>query len=312
MAAAISFILPAWKARFLREAIGSIVAQTSPDWELVVVDDCSPEPLGEIVAAFDDARIRYVRNEKNLGGKNLVRQWNHCINFATGDYIVLASDDDLYKPAFCAECIRLAGKYPQVDLIHASVEQIDEEGKHLWDDSILPEFSNKYEYLNWWVTGRSFTCIGNFAFKRTALLAMGGFIDFPCAFGSDIATPIALSVHGVANTREMLFCFRQSTQHLSADSSRFKEKLEAISQLSEWLQAIDYEEPDNPADKAFYAVKNPDYLHKKVVYEYFHLVIKYLTFRQLPGYLRLCRLASPKDKVMILLRWIKHRFLPAR
>ena len=301
----LSFILPAWKSRFLKEAVGSIVAQTCPDWELVVVDDCSPEPLREVVESFDDPRIRYVRNERNLGGKNLVRQWNHCITFATGDFLVLAADDDLYRPTFCEEVVRLAEKYPQVDLIHSSVEQIDEEGRHLWDDSILPEFTSKYEYLNWWLTGRSFTCIGNFAFRRTALLEVGGFIDFPCAFGSDIATPIALSKEGVANTSEMLFRFRQSAQHLSADSSRFQEKLEAVSQLSEWLQAIDYETPDNPADRAFYAIKNPDYLHRKVVYEYFHLVIKYLPLGKVPGYLRLCRLATPKDKFMMTLRWFK-------
>ena len=304
--------MPAWKYRFLREAIASIVAQSSSDWELVVVDDCSPEPLREIVVSYDDTRIRYERNEKNLGGDNLVRQWNHCITYARGEWIVLAADDDIYKPAFCEECLRLAGKYPQVDLIHSSVEQIDEEGNHLWDDTILPEFTSKYEYLNWWLTGRSFTCIGNFAFRRSALEEIGGFIDFPCAFGSDIATPIALSRNGVANTSEMLFCFRQSARHLSADNSRFKEKLEGISQLSEWLQAIDYEEPDNPADKAFYAIKNPDYLHKKVVYEYFHLVIKYVAFKQLSEYLKLCRLASPKDKGMMVLRWIKYNFLPAQ
>ena len=303
----VSFILPAWKARFLSDAISSVIAQTSADWELVVVDDCSPEPLREIVESFDDPRIRYFRNEKNLGGQNLVRQWNHCITFATGDFIVLAADDDLYKATFCEEVIRLADKYPQVDLIHSSVEQIDEEGKHLWDDSILPEFTNKYEYLNWWLTGRSFTCIGNFAFRRTALLELGGFIDFPCAFGSDIATPIALSRNGVANTQEMLFCFRQSAQHLSADSSRYKEKLEAVSQLSEWLQAIDYETPDNERDKAFYSVKNPDYLHQKVVYDYFNLVIKYLPLSEVPRYLRLCRLATGKDKGMMMLRWIKKK-----
>lgn len=303
----ISFILPAWKARFLQEAVASIVGQTSPDWELVVVDDCSPEPLKEIVDSFNDPRIRYVRNEKNLGGQNLVRQWNHSISFATGDYIVLAADDDLYRPTFCAECIRLANKYPEADLIHSSVEQIDEEGKHLEDDSILPEFTNKYEYLNWWVTGRSFTCIGNFAFKRSALLAMNGFIDFPCAFGSDIATPIALSRNGVANTSEMLFCFRQSTQHLSADRSRFKEKLEAVSKLSEWLQAIDYETPQSPEDKVFYEVKNPEYLHRKVVYDYFNLVIRFVPATKLPEYLKLCRLATPKDKFMMILRWIKRK-----
>ena len=303
----LSFILPAWKARFLKEAVASIIAQTCPDWELVVVDDCSPEPLREIVESFGDPRIRYIRNEQNLGGKNLVRQWNHCITFATGNYIVLAADDDLYRPNFCAECIRLANKYPEADLIHSSVEQIDEAGRHLEDDSILPEFTNKYEYLNWWVTGRSFTCIGNFAFKRTALLAMGGFIDFPCAFGSDIATPIALSRNGVANTSEMLFCFRQSTQHLSADSSRFKEKLEAVSQLSEWLQAIDYEVPDNPADQAFYEVKNPEYLHRTVVYDYFNLVIRFVPVTKLPEYLKLCRIATAKDKFMMVLRWIKRK-----
>ena len=301
----LSFVLPAWKSRYLKEAIGSILSQTSPDWELVVVDDCSPEPLQEIVASFKDPRIRYVRNGQNIGGKDLVRQWNHCLSFATGDYVVLAADDDLYRPTFCEEVIRLAEKYPQVDLIHSSVEQIDEEGRHLWDDSILPEFTSKYEYLNWWLTGRSFTCIGNFAFRRTALLEMGGFMDFPCAFGSDIATPISLSQNGVANTQQMLFCFRQSAQHLSADSSRFKEKLEAISQLSEFLRAIRYEEPDNPADKEFYAIVNEDYLHKKCVYDYFNLVIKYLPFKQLIPYLRLCRLASPKDKLMMVLRRIK-------
>ena len=305
----LSFLLPAWKSAFLAEAIRSIVAQTSADWELVVVDDCSPEPLRKIVESFDDPHIRYVRNEKNLGGHNLVRQWNHCITFATGEYVVLAADDDLYKPVFCEEVIRLAEKYPDVDLIHSSVEQIDEEGKHLWDDSILPEFTSKYEYLNWWLTGRSFTCIGNFAFRRTALQEMGGFIDFPCAFGSDIATPIALSRNGVANTSEMLFCFRQSAQHLSADSSRFKEKIEAISQLSEWLQALDYEMPDNPADREFYKIKNPEYLHNKVVFDYFNLVIRHLPAGKLPEYLKLCRLATDKDKVMMALRWFKRRVL---
>ena len=303
----ISFVMPAYKARFLDQAIKSILSQSTDRWELVIVDDCSPEPLGEIVSRFADPRIRYIRNERNLGRVDLVRQWNHSISFATGDYIVLAADDDMYKPAFCEAVLRLVEKYPQVDLIHSSVEQIDEDGNHLWDDSILPEYTSKYEYLHWWLTGRSFTCIGNFAFKRSALLAMGGFMEFPCAFGSDIATPISLSHDGVANTQEMLFCFRQSSQHLSADRSRFKEKLEAISQLSEFLRAIRYEEPDNPADKAFYSIVNEDYLHKKCVYDYFNLVIKHLPAKDLFPFVKLCRLANLKDKIIMTLRWIKRK-----
>ena len=305
----LSFILPAWKSRYLKEAIHSIVSQTYLNWELVVVDDCSPESLHTIVKSFDDTRIRYIRNSFNIGKDNLVLQWNHSISFAKGDFIILAADDDLYRPTFCEEIVRLAKKYPQVDLIHSSVEQIDENGHHLWDDNILPEFTNKYEYLNWWLTGRVFTCVGNFAFKRSSLEALGGFIDYPCGFGSDIATPISLSLHGVANTQEMLFCFRQSPHHLSADTSRFKEKLEGTSLLFEFFRTIHYEEPDNPRDKEFYSIVNEDYLKKKCIYDYFNLVVKFVPFTELFSFLKICRMAGPGDKVMMILRWIKVRII---
>lgn len=302
----VSFIMPAYKGRFLEEAIESILAQTFPDWELVIVDDSSPEDLKGIVDRFDDPRIHYSRNEKNLGRDNLVQQWNHSITFAKGEWLVLAADDDLYKPTFCEECIRLSERYPQVDLIHSSVEQIDEVGGHLWDDSILPEYANRYEYLNAWLRGISFTCIGNFMFRRNALLKNGGFIDFPCAFGSDIATPVREAYNGVANTQEMLFCFRQSNQHLSADASRFKEKIEAISSLSEWIEHLNWPIPDNPEDQELYAIVNHDYLHRKCVYDYFNLVIKHLPLKELPQFLPLCRRATTKDKVVMILRWLKH------
>lgn len=300
----ISFVMPAWKSRFIRQAILSILRQTCPEWELIVVDDCSPEPLEEIVNTFKDSRIRYIRNDENLGGKDLVRQWNHCITFAKGDFIVLASDDDIYKETFCGECVRLIDKYPSVNLVRSSVETIDEDGKHLYSDYIPSEFISKQEYLYLWLTGQLSTCIGNFAFRRTALMEAGGFISFPCAFGTDVATPIALSNNGVANLPQMLFCFRVSSQHLSADKSRYVEKLEAISQLSEWLQAIDNEGRTTTEFKEYESVMNADYLHRKVVYEYYNLVIKFLPLRKL-YYLRYCRLATPVDKVMMLLRWMK-------
>lgn len=301
----ISFVMPAYKSSFLHGAIESIIFQSFSDWELIIVDDCSPEDLQTVVQSFSDDRIRYYRNEKNLGGANLVNQWNYCITLAKGEWIVLAADDDVYAPTFCEECLKLIDKYPEVDLIRSRVEQIDEEGNHLWDDGQLSEFTNKYEFLHDWTTAKAFSCIGNYAFRRNSLMRIGGFMDFPCAFGSDIATPIALSLNGVANTEEMLFKFRQSTQHLSADTSRFKEKLAGITQLSQWLRNLDYGEPNNEKDAQFYSVHSQQYLHDKCVYDYFHLVIKHLPLKKL-NYLKLCTLASPKDKMMMILRWVKH------
>lgn len=289
-----SFIMPAWKALYLHEAIESIVAQTAPEWELVVVDDCSPEDLKSIVGSFGDSRIRYERNPENIGGADLVAQWNHCLSFARGEYVVLAADDDLYAPDFLQECRRLARKYPQADVIRSAVEQIDGRGAHLEDDWILPEFTGAAEYFRLWVSGKAFTCIGNFAFRKSALERLGGFLRFPCAFGSDIATPIELAAGGVAHTSGMLFRFRQSEQHLSADSSRYLEKLEAIGQLSRYLIE---------KNRTYQAV-DEKYLHDKCNYDYFNLVIKYLPISKL-GYLKHCTEATPADKALMLLRYFK-------
>ena len=125
----VSFILPAYKRRFLKGAIASILAQTYRDFELVVVDDCSPENLKAVVDEFQDDRLTYHRNEMNIGGKDLVAAWNHAMEFATGEWCVLASDDDVYHPDYLQEMVALTEKYPQVDLVHCRNANIDAEGR---------------------------------------------------------------------------------------------------------------------------------------------------------------------------------------
>ena len=65
---------------YLREAIESVQRQTLVDWELIVVDDHSPEPAEQLVLALHDPRVSYVRNEQNLG---LSGNWNRCLTLAT-------------------------------------------------------------------------------------------------------------------------------------------------------------------------------------------------------------------------------------
>jgi len=305
--------MPAYKGAYLEDAINSICSQSSPDWELVVVDDCSPEDLESIVLKFDDPRISYVRNEVNLGGSNLVRQWNHCITFAREEWVVMAADDDLYAPGFCAEILRLAAQYPDVDLIRARVEQIGPSGEHIWDDGTFPEFSSCYRYINDWMTARAFTCVGNFAFRRSRLAAAGGFKEFPYAFCSDIATPIILAEHGVANTAEMLFKFRHSSVHLTGNKSLLREKLEANIQLYEWLSGFEYPAPSSEEDAELYrSVMNPTYIHQKCIYDCFNQAIVFVPLKELHSYLRQCRAASFREKCIMAARWVKRKIFGFR
>jgi len=305
----LSFIMPAYKKMYLKQAIKSIIMQTDGSWELVVVDDCSPEDLYDVVSSFNDPRIRYYRNEKNIGGKDLVAQWNHSISYAKGEWIVLAGDDDVYQPEFCSSVQKLAEKHPEIDLIRARVGIIDGNGNHLWNDRTFPEYFSCYEYLNRWLSGELFTCVGNYAFRKTALAEIGGFASCPYAFCSDQQTPIMLSKKGVANTAGLLFNFRQSDIHLSGNKSLMKEKLEAMMSFYQWLGQFDFPSPVSDKDISFYSIKNSEYLHKKCIYDCFNHAIRFVPLSDLPKCLRMCRPASKWEKIMMFARWIKRRLL---
>ena len=92
----VSIIMPAYNsARFIRESIGSVLAQTYTDWELLIVDDGSTDNTAEIIASFQDERIHMMRNELNLGAA-LSR--NKALREAKGKYIAFLDADDLWLP----------------------------------------------------------------------------------------------------------------------------------------------------------------------------------------------------------------------
>lgn len=90
----VSIVLPTYKrAHVLPHAIRSVLSQTYPNWELIVVDDNSPDETPQVVASFDDPRIRYVRNDPNL---KLPQALNRGFSLARGDYLTWTSDDNLF------------------------------------------------------------------------------------------------------------------------------------------------------------------------------------------------------------------------
>lgn len=80
-------------AAYVAEQVRSILAQLGPGDELVVVDDASRDATAEIVAAFDDPRVRLVHNDTNRG---YVRTFERALELARGDYLFLADQDDVW------------------------------------------------------------------------------------------------------------------------------------------------------------------------------------------------------------------------
>ena len=79
-------MVPVYKAQFLAECIDSILAQSYKNFELIIVNDASPQDLDSIVSKYDNPRIRYYKNEVGFGAEHVVGNWNKCLEYAIGDY----------------------------------------------------------------------------------------------------------------------------------------------------------------------------------------------------------------------------------
>lgn len=82
-------------AKYLPMAIDSVLEQSLGDFELIVIDNASPDNTADVVARYRDPRIRYLRNSSNLGAE---RNWNRCLEEARGRYFKLLPTDDLIFP----------------------------------------------------------------------------------------------------------------------------------------------------------------------------------------------------------------------
>ena len=94
----VSIITPVYKAeKMIEQTIRSVQAQTYKKWEMLLVDDCSPDHSGQIIQrlAETDARIKYHRLPGNSGAA-VAR--NTAIEHAMGEYLAFLDSDDLWAP----------------------------------------------------------------------------------------------------------------------------------------------------------------------------------------------------------------------
>ena len=133
----VSVVMPVYKARdFVEEAIRSVMAQTVTDWELLIIDDCSPDDSYDLANALAerDERIRLIRNERNMG---VARTRNRGIELSRGKYIAFLDSDDIWYPTKLAAQIELL-EQTGAALSYCSYRIVDAGGKPVKPDYLVP------------------------------------------------------------------------------------------------------------------------------------------------------------------------------
>ncbi len=92
----VSIIMPSYNtAKYIKNSVNSVLAQTYQNWELLIVEDCSTDNTMEVLSAFDDKRIKVFVNERNSGAA-LSR--NFALRQAKGRWIAFLDSDDVWHP----------------------------------------------------------------------------------------------------------------------------------------------------------------------------------------------------------------------
>lgn len=103
--------------RYLAEALESLLSQTYRNIEIIISDNASTDSTPSVCSIYArrDARIRYYRNEQNIGA---ARNYNLTVQHARGKYFKWAAHDDLCKPTFVEECVEVLEREPTVCLAY--------------------------------------------------------------------------------------------------------------------------------------------------------------------------------------------------
>lgn len=124
----VSLALPVFNGeRFVGEAIQSILRQDFSDFELIIVDNASTDRTASICQEFaaSDKRIKYVRNERNIGA---AANFNLGFKMSTAPYFKWCADDDLISHNFIGTCVKALVEQPTAVLAYGTTECIDAHG----------------------------------------------------------------------------------------------------------------------------------------------------------------------------------------
>lgn len=104
----VSVLMPVYRTNeeYLREAISSILAQTYSDFEFLILDDCPEDDRELIVKSYKDRRIKYLRNETNMG---ISESRNKLVDMARGEYLAVMDHDDVSLPERLEKQVNYSG-----------------------------------------------------------------------------------------------------------------------------------------------------------------------------------------------------------
>lgn len=213
-------------AHLLPDCINSILGQSYDDFEIIIMDDCSPDKTKEVALSFLDERVKYVRNEENL--KHLAN-YNKGIRFASGEYVWLISADDLLrKPYILERYVNFMELHPEVGFVFCPAYGF-EDGKET--EFLKYSFHGRQDVI---FSGKKFLnnlleangVVAASAMARKKCYEMAGYFPLDMPYAGDWYLWCAFSLdYDVAYFSEPMVYYRQHNQSMTIFLKENQEKI---------------------------------------------------------------------------------------
>ena len=231
----VSIITPTYDhADFIGRCIESVLGQSYPNWEQVIVDDDSKDATADIVSQYRDPRIRLER-QSNQGAFELAKTYNHALSLATGELIAILEGDDFWPPDKLA---KLVPAFDDADVVLAYGEAADvdaggqEQGRKsdtarkirrlpysvLYNNPVGS--ATRYMLLT---EGRSLVSPSTVIIRRGALEQIGGFQFVAGLPLTDYPTFLELSLKGKFHFSRRILGYRR--RHETSVSVRYAQTI---------------------------------------------------------------------------------------
>lgn len=207
----ISIIVPVYNIAptILQECINSVLAQTYPEWELCLVDDCSTKQetrsyLRSLVGEDSRYRVRFLAENQGISGA-----MNEAVQMASGEFIAFLDNDDVIHPDALMRVVQEISFNPSVDVLYSDEVKLDENGK-LCDSYFKPDFSLEHlESVMYW--------LHFFVVRKRLFHNIGGFRpEYAGAQDYDLALRLSLATRRIAHIDAPLYCWRKIPGSASA------------------------------------------------------------------------------------------------
>lgn len=235
----LAIIIPAYKSKFLRQTLDSLVNQSNQNFNLYIGDDNSPFNLKEIITDYKDKlTITYHKFPNNIGGKNIVNQWSRCVELTKNEkWIWLFSDDDI-ADTNCVETFYETIKIDseKYDVYRFNTRIIDDNNKIIGDNE-SPFEENAFDMCLDILKLKRGHCMPDHIFSKRKYNILGGFVYTNYAQAADWATSINFATEkGICSMKNAKINWRYGTSNISGNAHKDNhEKVLGHIQFINWV-----------------------------------------------------------------------------